>query len=241
MSEAMVNQGVVLACQGLGLNLSGVDILCDINLRFERGKIHAIVGPNGGGKTSLIRCLLGQMAHTGIIASDLPENAAVGYVPQFLDFDKTLPLTVFDFLTMANERYRPSFLRPLASTKNKIDELLQRVGLEGQSQHKMGSLSGGERQRVLFAQALIPQPQLLVLDEPSTSLDQDGEAILLELLQEAKDNATTVLWIAHDLTQVKQVADSVSGVMKNLRFHGHPKEVLLSTNLFELFRQETVA
>lgn len=237
MSDVSDNPRIALACEGLGLRLSGVEILSDISLSFETGKIHAIVGPNGGGKTSLIRCLLGQMTHSGTIYSSLGNEAVIGYVPQFLDFDKTLPVTVYDFLNMVSERRRPGFLKPKPNTRAAIEETLQRVGLDGKRFDKLGSLSGGERQRVLFAQALMPAPQLLVLDEPTTSLDQAGETVLLRLLKELKEQGTTVLWIAHDLEQVQQSADTVTGIQGTVRFHGSPAEVLPTTNLFELFRQ----
>lgn len=229
-----------IQCRNLSLHLGGVEILRDISLSLEKGQVHAIVGPNGGGKTSLLRCLLGQMPHRGSLESLYVADSIVGYVPQQLDFDKTLPISVYDFMFMICEAYRPAFVSMRETTRIQIEAALERVGLKGKRDVKLGSLSGGERQRVLFAQALIPDPDLLVLDEPMTSMDQPGESIFLDLIADSAARGTTVLWIAHDLKQVKSAADTVTGICCSLRFHGAPENVLASTNLFELFREDSV-
>lgn len=158
----------------VGLQLGGAEILSGIDFKVRPGEIHCLIGPNGGGKTSLVRCLLGQMPHTGTISVDGPDNAVVGYVPQFLDFDKSLPVSVDDFMAMVCQKRRPAFIGLSRRHRSASDAALARVGLNGKRRSKLGSLSGGERQRVLFAQALIPEPALLVLDEPMSSMDEVG-------------------------------------------------------------------
>ena len=189
-------RGPTITFEAVALRLSGNEILRNINLSIEPGTIHCVIGPNGGGKTSLIRCLLGQMPHTGKISIAWNEDAerkrgsaqssakVIGYVPQSLDFDKTLPVTVTDFMAMICQRHRPAFMGLGRRHRDKVDAVLNRFGLQGKHKSKLGSLSGGERQRVLFAQALIPEPSLLVLDEPMTSMDEVGMDIFVNVIRQ---------------------------------------------------------
>lgn len=227
--------GPAIKFEQVGLRLSGDDILSDIDLSIPAGGIHCVIGPNGGGKTSLIRCLLGQMPHSGKIEIAWSGNKTVGYVPQFLDFDRTLPVTVNDFMAMICESRRPAFAGMSRKNRARAAAALERVGLRGRQNSKLGSLSGGERQRVLFAQALIPEPALLVLDEPMTSMDEVGERVFLELIRELAGAGVTVVWIAHDLAQVRAVSNSVSCVNRSLLFSGPTSEVLAEVDAEALF------
>ncbi len=219
----------------MGLALSGVDILRDVDLAIDAGKIHCLIGPNGGGKTSLVRSLLGQMPHTGDIFIDWGDEQTIGYVPQFLDFDKTLPVTVQDFMAMICHRRRPAVLGMSKMRREIAEAALQRVGLAGKRKTKLGSLSGGERQRVLFAQALIPEPALLVLDEPMTSMDELGADVFTQIIMDLRERGTTIVWIAHDLNQVRELADAVSCINGTILFSGAPAEVLTDKTAEALF------
>jgi zinc transport system ATP-binding protein len=231
-------RGPAIAFEHVSLTLSGDEILRDVDLAIGASEVHCIIGPNGGGKTSLVRCLLGQMPHRGTIRIDWPsDERAIGYVPQSLDFDKTLPVTVGDFMAMISERRRPAFLRARRESRARTDAALERVGLAGKRRSKLGSLSGGERQRVLFAQALVPEPALVVLDEPMTSMDEIGEKVFLGLIRELAEHGVTVVWIAHDLAQVRAMADTVSCVNRRILFSGPPDAVLAERDAETLFRR----
>lgn len=234
-------RGPSIECIDLGLQLGGVQILQDINLKLEAGKVHCVIGPNGGGKTSFIRSLLGQMPHTGSVETiSLQEDEPViGYLPQLLDFDKTLPVTVSDFMAIACNGLRPAFTGLGKQARQRIEAALGRVGFHANVHTRLGSLSGGERQRVLFAQALIPEPALLVLDEPMNNMDQAGEKRYLELIQELKGTGVTILWIAHDLSHVRQYADTVTCINRTVIFHGPPDECLAQLDTGELFHLAT--
>jgi zinc transport system ATP-binding protein len=121
--------------------------------------------------------------------------------------------------------------------RNTVNALLERFGLQGKQKSKLGSLSGGERQRVLFAQALIPEPSLLVLDEPMTSMDEVGMDIFVKVIKEVASNGATVIWIAHDLAQVRATADTVSCVNRTILFSGPTAEVLSDHQAEILFGQ----
>lgn len=227
----------------VGLELGGTEILTGIDFEVGPGEIHCLIGPNGGGKTSLVRCLLGQMPHTGTIAVDWRDRRVTGYVPQFLDFDKSLPVSVDDFMAMVCQKRRPAFVGLSKRNRDLTDAALARVGLNGKRESRLGSLSGGERQRVLFAQALIPEPALLVLDEPMSSMDEVGAEYFERIIRELAADGVTILWVAHDLRQVEAMADTATCVNRTILFSGPPAEVLVGHEAEALFARvgETVA
>ena len=218
-------QGPSIEFDHVGLTLGATRILEDISFSIAAGTTHCIIGANGGGKTSLVRSLLGQMPHTGRIAIHWHDNRVIGYVPQSLDFDKTLPVTVNDFMALTCQR-RPVFLGMSRSNRRQVEGVLDRMGLGGKGRYKLGTLSGGERQRVLFAQALIPEPSLLVLDEPMTGLDIGGRAILERSIAEFARAGGTVVWINHDIVQVSELADTLTYIDREIRLQGDAREVL---------------
>ncbi|MBI9093097.1 MAG: metal ABC transporter ATP-binding protein [Desulfobacterium sp.] len=218
----------------VNLTLGNTSILENISFTIDPGTIHCLIGPNGGGKTSLLRSLLGQMPHTGEIAISSPGPVVMGYVPQALDFDHTLPITVDDFMAMVCQG-RPAFTGIKAVHRPSIDQALSRVGLTKKRKRILGQLSGGERQRLLLAQALLPFPNLLLMDEPMAGLDKDGGRMLNDLLMELKHQGVTIFWIHHDLKEVKAIADRVTCVNKGVLFSGQPGLVLSSQQILDAF------
>jgi zinc transport system ATP-binding protein len=227
-------QGPSIEFDGVGLALGNTEILRGVTFNVRAGTVHCIVGANGGGKTSLVRSLLGQMPHSGRISIRWSEGRVIGYVPQTLDFDKTVPITVADFMGMMCQR-RPVFLGVARAARTRIETTLERLGLAGKLRATLGSLSGGERQRVLFAQALIPEPALLVLDEPMTGLDLAGKEILERAIVEFVKGGGTVLWINHDIVQVHALADALTYVNRTVLLDGAPRDVLATGAAAELF------
>jgi len=205
--------------------LGATRILEQVSFQVRSGSIHCIVGPNGGGKTSLVRALVGQMPHTGRIAVNWRQGRGIGYVPQSIAFDPSLPLTVADFLALTGQR-RPAFLGLARARRQQVDAELARVGLGGKRRARLGSLSGGERQRVLFAQAMLPPPALLILDEPTSALDVAGKRILETVIREFAGSGGTVVWVNHDLAQVQQIADAVTCIDQRVVLDGAPLPVI---------------
>ena len=227
-------QGPSIEFERVNLRLGATTILEDVSFKVRAGTIHCIVGANGGGKTSLVRSLLGQMPHSGRISIEWREGRVIGYVPQTLDFDKSLPITVGDFMAMATQR-RPVFLGVSKARRDEIDRMLERLGLNGKRKAKLGSLSGGERQRVLLAQALIPEPALLVLDEPTTGLDLKGKEVLQRTIVEFARAGGTVVWINHDIAQVGEIADALTYIDRKVLLDGAPREALATGTAAHLF------
>jgi zinc transport system ATP-binding protein len=227
-------QGPAIEFDRVNLTLGATSILQDVSFKVRAGTIHCIVGANGGGKTSLVRSLLGQMPHSGSIKIEWHGSEVIGYVPQSLDFDKSLPITVLDFLAMATQS-RPVFLGVARARRAEIERTLERLGLSGKLKAKLGSLSGGERQRVLLAQALIPEPALLVLDEPTTGLDVAGKEVLERTIIEFVKAGGTAVWINHDIAQVNEIADALTYIDRKVLLDGVPREVLATGTAEHLF------
>jgi zinc transport system ATP-binding protein len=201
----------VLEVSGLRVRREGRAILDGLSLTVARASLHAIVGPNGGGKSTLLEVVLGQTPFEGAVRLHLSKGARIGYVPQSFDVDPTLPVTVGELLALSRQR------RPVCSgigrqAKDAIARALSRAGLTGFEERRLGVLSGGELRRVLLANAMDPPPELLLLDEPGGGLDEKSLALLEALLGELKGAGTTILLVTHDREQVDRVADDVTHV-----------------------------
>lgn len=227
-------RGPSIEFDNVSLDLGNTRILDHVSFGIRAGTIHCIVGANGGGKTSLIRSLVGQMPHSGSIRIEWRRERVIGYVPQALEFDKSLPITVLDFMAMTTQR-RPVFLGVSRERRRLIEAVLERMGISGKFNARLGSLSGGECQRVLFAQALIPEPALLVLDEPMTGLDLAGRKILEDEITAFARAGGTVVWVNHDIVQVSEFADALTYVNRKVLLDGAPDEVLASGMAAHLF------
>ena len=223
-------QGPAIHVENLSLRLGASQILDRLNFTVAAGSIHCLIGPNGGGKTSTLRSILGQMPHAGTVRIDWPgAQRSIGYVPQLIELERTLPLTITDFLTLVSQN-SPAFNGTKKAVQPAIDAALERVGLADKRRYMIGSLSGGERQRLLFAQALIPTPALLVLDEPMTSLDEGGSRLFEQLIRDLNAEGTTVLWINHDLDQVARMAQDLTVIERRVLASG-PVATTLSEDM----------
>ncbi len=209
-------------------------VLDDISCSIEKGSITAIIGPNGSGKTTLIRAMVGLLSPTsGTITIDGKSakemRTSVGYVPQQLQFDRTLPITVEEFLKVyqckgQDHRYK------------KIEDALRAVGLEQQIYQKLGTLSGGQFQRALIARAILHEKEILVLDEPSAGIDIEGEQTLYQLIQKLnKEHGITCIIISHDISIVHRFADTVICINKRKICQGIPSMAITPEVLEELY------
>ena len=201
-------------------------LLDNVSLKVERGSLHVLVGPNGAGKTTLLTAILGQIGFEGRILVSWTGSGAIGYVPQTFAVDPTLPVTVEDFLALTRQR-RPVCLGIAPSTRMAIAGLLGRVRLSGLERRPLAVLSGGELRRVLLAHALDPEPELLLLDEPTAGLDETAVRMLEEtLLGLTREAQTTVLMVSHDLEQVRRIADRVTVLDRQIISDGPLRAVM---------------
>lgn len=225
----------------LGVKLNRVEILRDINLHIHCGDLTAIIGPNGSGKTTLLKAVLGEIPHSGrleFIDSKNKEKGRplIGYVPQKLDFDGSSPMTVLDFFGAAHTNL-PVWLGHSPKVRQRIGKSLAIVQAEHLINRSLGALSGGELQRVLLALALDPVPNLLLLDEPVSGIDQNGLQLFYELVSRLRrDYDLSILLVSHDLNMVKKYADRVVFLKdKIMECCGTPGEVFNNPKVRETF------
>ena len=196
------------------VQLGGRAVLLGINFAIDPGEIVTIVGPNGSGKTTFLRMLIGALQATSGTVARKP-GLTIGYVPQRLAVDSTMPVTVARFLNL-----------PVRRDRSAIAETLTLTGLEGMERRQLTALSGGQFQRALLARALLSKPDLLVLDEPTQGLDQPGEAAFYSLLETVReDMGCAVLLVSHDLHVVMRASDRVICLNGHICCQGAPTVV----------------
>jgi zinc transport system ATP-binding protein len=204
----------------------GQTILERVSLSVAARSIHMVIGPNGAGKSSLLAALLGQISFSGAVRYHWRGSARLGFVPQSFAIDRTLPVTVAELLALPRQRF-PVCLGVRRATRARVESLLARVGLRALADRRVGALSGGELRRVLLANALDPEPELILLDEPGSGLDPESTARMEETLAALRESAgTTVLMVSHDRAQVRRLADRVTLLDRSVRRTGTAEEVL---------------
>ena len=231
-----------LKLDGLSVQLQGERILQDVSFHLHCGEIAALIGPNGAGKSSLFRCILGQMAYQGKITFSPARGPAIplsapliGYVPQAPSFDRGDPVSVLDFFTAATSRW-PVFLPIPPKYRERAARCLERVHGGDLLDRPMGGLSGGQLQRVLLAMALEPIPHILILDEPLSGVDIEGEHQLLDMLDELRTQYDlSILFSTHDFATLGQFADKVILLNQSVLKIGTPDEVLAAPEFYQTF------
>ncbi|MCC5964465.1 MAG: metal ABC transporter ATP-binding protein [Rhodobacteraceae bacterium] len=204
----------LISAQGLSVRYGGRRVLHDIDFGIARGEIVTIVGPNGSGKTSLLRALLGVVPAARGRVQRAP-GLRLGYVPQRLHIDPGLPLPVARFLSL-----------PTRASRAAMEQVLARVGLGDVLAQNMATLSGGQFQRVLLARALLPGPDILMLDEPTAGLDQPGVASFYQLIADVRaQTGCAVLSVSHDLHVVMSASDRVVCINGHICCEGAPQVV----------------
>ncbi len=204
----------LIAADHLSVRFGGATVLEDVSLRIAPGEIVTLIGPNGSGKSTLLRALLGIVPASSGSVSRKP-GLRIGYVPQKLHIDRGLPMPVRRFLSLPQRHGAAETAAALA-----------RVGLEGAEAKAMTDLSGGQMQRVLLARALLMQPDILILDEPTQGLDQPGEAAFYQLIDEVRRQmGCAVLMVSHDLHVVMAASDRVICLNGHVCCEGAPQVV----------------
>ena len=210
------------------LSFDGRSVLDKVSFTLNKGKITTLVGPNGAGKSTLSKLVLGLLnPDSGKIIRR--RDLRVGYVPQRLYLDPTLPLTVRRFLQLGK------------NSRLSIEEALNRVGAQDQLDNRMQKLSGGEMQRVLLARALLLQPEVLVLDEPMQGLDMQAEAELSDYLRSLPErHGCAMLMVSHDLHWVMQGTQRVVCLNRHICCTGSPQQVQQAPEYQALFGRHHV-
>ena len=228
-----------LKVEDLGVHFGGEEVLHDVSFHLHCGEIVALSGANGAGKGSLFRTILGQIPHTGTIefqrAGGDRTRPLIGYVPQSPTFDRGDPVSVLDFFAAAVDHW-PVFLPIPKALRERVRTCLERTHAGGLLDRRIGALSGGEVQRVLMALALEPLPHILILDEPLSGVDIDGEKQLLDMLDEIRRTYDlSILFSTHDFATLSRYADKVILLKHQVLRVGPPDEVLDSPEFRDVF------
>lgn len=206
------------------VRLGGQEVLHDVSLHLAPREIVTILGPNGSGKSTLLRALLGlvPVSHGRIIRR---AGLRLGYMPQKLQIDRSMPITAARFLSL-----------PTRHSAADTTAMLARVGVAEVADRPLTGLSGGQMQRVLLARALLTQPDLLILDEPTQGLDQPGEAAFYHLIDEVRrDTGAAILMVSHDLHVVMSASDRVICLNGHICCEGTPRVVSSAPEYRALF------
>lgn len=229
-----------IGLEGVSVQRGGQMLLHDVSMHIHCGQLTVLIGQNGAGKTTLIRALLGEVPHGGTIhhvddhGRDIP-HLRTGYVPQHLLFDKEMPVTVEDFMAAAFTR-RPVWTGVGKKTRQAVRDALKTVEGEALAQRPLGRCSGGELQRVLLALALHPAPDLLVLDEPVSGVDQNGLKMFLDTVLRLKEtHHMAILLVSHDLRLVREYADHVVLLDKTVLCQGSAENVFATPEFDAVF------
>ena len=212
-------------------------VLEDINLTIEQDDFIGLIGPNGGGKTTLLRVLLGLLQPKSgsiTVMGETPEKGRrrIGYVPQFAEYDAEFPISVRDVVRMGRLSSQRLF-KPYSTEDDRVvDERLDWVGMLEYQDRAIRELSGGQRQRVYIARALTTNPALLVLDEPTISVDIEARTQIYELLHKINQEGVTIFLVTHDLNVISSYVKTIGCLNRKLHYHGEKQitdEMLQST------------
>lgn len=206
----------LVSLENINLRINGQNIIKDISLHINKGEITTLIGPNGGGKTSIVRVLLGVLEPTsGTITKD--PLIKIGYMPQKIVIDKTIPLSAKGFLKLSTQKI---------DLNAYIKQLICRLKLDNILDKQVHDLSGGQMQKLLFLRSIINQPDLLVLDEPTQYMDVKAIEEFYHIIAEVQKLWNcAILMISHDLHMVMQKTDFVFCVNHHVCCHGSPESV----------------
>lgn len=218
----------LVSVQSVSYKYNSELVLENVSFDIEEGDFLGMIGPNGAGKTTLFHCMLGLLnSYSGritILNQDIKKYKKIfkkiGYIPQKKSIDQKFPLTVEELVSLS---------LPRNTSKNIVFEILKQVRLFTLKDKIIGQLSGGQQQRVLIAKALVNNPIILILDEPTNELDPKSQNDFYSLLKELNEkNKITIIWSSHDMDAVNKYANKVSCINKRMFFHGDKGEFFSS-------------
>lgn len=231
----VIKMEYTIEIKDLTIYYDNVLALEDVEFQVKKGEFLTIIGPNGGGKSTLLKAMLGliQPSQGRVNICGQPAHRAqgtIGYIPQFSKFDKRFPISVMEVVLMGRLNSRSGFFHRFRQEDRDVAyRVLERLKLAHLKDRQIGQLSGGQLQRVLLARALAGDPEILMLDEPTASVDPESKTMIYELLKELNQEKTIVL-VTHDTNVVSAYAESIACLNQTLHYHGDPE---LSNDVIE--------
>jgi len=223
----------IIELKNLSFKYGNINVLDDINMQIKRGDFVGLIGPNGSGKSTLLKIILGlltpQQGEVTLFGLPLNRFAAwdkIGYVSQKANsFNTGFPATVNEVVAMGLYGKKGIFKHLNRMDKKKVIEAIELVGLIEFEKRNIGKLSGGQQQRAFIARALVNDPELLILDEPTVGIDSESTKQFYNLLENLnKDLGITIILVSHDIGVVTKQVSQVACLNKQLHFHGSPEE-----------------
>jgi zinc/manganese transport system ATP-binding protein len=230
-----------IVARDLAAAYGGRTVWSQANFSIQPGSFTAILGPNGGGKSTLIRMILGLLHPSHGVLEVLGEkprrgNSLIGYIPQRSTFDPELSIRGRDFVNLGIDGHRWGVRLPGAGSAGAALAAIRSVEADPYADRPIGQLSGGEQQRLLLAQALVGDPQLLLMDEPLSQLDVRNQSVIVQLIGDLKrERELTVLLIAHDVNPLLPHIDHVVYVAHGNVAMGTPEEIITSESLSQIY------
>lgn len=211
-------QKPLIQIQNLTVGYENQKVLENVNLTIDANDFIGVIGPNGGGKTTLIKTILGlNKTWSGTVKLNISQSK-IGYLPQFNPFDKKFPITVNDVVLSGLSGKKGLFSRYSSLDVSKAEDLMHQAGVYGLKNKAIGQLSGGQMQRTLLCRALINEPNLLILDEPSTFVDSEFEKELFDWLNKLNEQLA-ILMVSHDIGTISAHVKTIACVNYNLHYH----------------------
>ena len=223
-------------------SLSYSTALDNISFSLNNGDLLGVIGPNGAGKTTLFSCMLGLLkdyrGEIRIFDQDIRKNnsilQSIGYIPQQKSIEQGFPATVQEIVSLG-------MIGKKNLSKERVASALKMVDLSGHNHKRIGELSGGQQQRVLIAKALVNEPKLLILDEPTTSVDVETQNKFYTLLKNLNQkNKISIIWASHDLDAVNKIANKVMCLNRSMFFHGDTTEFFGSDELIRMYSESSM-
>lgn len=233
------NEGPLLELSGVTFGYPGVVALADVNFSINRGEFLGIIGPNGSGKSTLLKGILGLLKPLagdlflfGTSSQNREIRKKIGYVPQKSKSEANFPASIKEVVMMGLYSQLGWLHRPRAVHQQMVEGSLARVGMAELSDRPIGELSGGQYQKVMIARALVNEPELLVLDEPTAAVDISAQRNILELLERLnREQGMTILMVSHDINEIVHFCDRILLLNGAVCAFGSPVEVLTKENL----------
>lgn len=231
MNTTIGSNKVLVSIENVCVSYGANKVINNADLKLYNDDFVGIIGPNGGGKTTLIKCILGEVPYAGKIeyAPELNDRSRIGYLPQVSNFDRAFPISVRELILSGLQNRNKWRERYTAEEKHRAVDLTEMTGITHLTDRHIGELSGGELQRALLCRAVIADPMLLILDEPANFVDSDFERELYALLSELSKRMAVVV-VSHDIGTISTVVKTIVCVNRTVHRHADEK---LSTEMLE--------
>lgn len=222
----------VLKIQDLSFNFASIQVLSNISFSIKKGDFVGLIGPNGSGKTTLLKLILGlystqsgKIELFGKNIKNFSDWSKIGYVPQKVSqIEDNFPASVKEIVQMGLLSSKNFPRRYFSSDNKKVINVLKKVGMQDFLNRRISELSGGQQQRIFIARSLISNPEILILDEPTTGVDQKNQNLFYDLLGKLNKEGITILLVSHDLSRITNYVNKVASLNGGLEFYGTHKD-----------------